>query len=398
MSSTRARIMAGSAMVTFLLAIVAVALTLFAGGLTESLPVTVLSPRAGLVMNPEAKVQYRGVQVGTVASIEYLPDGQAALHLAMQPSRLKEIPADVVADIASPTVFGAKSVALVPSDDSSSAGSLQPGQVLRGEHVMVEVDTLFEQLDSALSSIDPIELNDTLAAVATGVRGHGEQLGSAIDDLQAVLHEVNAHGDALRSDLALAAPVTGAYADAAPDLLRIVDDTSRTGTTIVEHQRDLDALLLSATGLATLGNDVLSTNGRPLSDVLRLLVPTTSLTNQYRTALTCGLQGMNVLAHTKPLDVPGVEVSAGLLWGLDRYRFPADVPKVAATGGPQCTNIPTIPYFGAIPPFVVADVGTNPWKYGNTGIHLNTDVLKRILFGGPIDGPPRNSAQIGQPG
>ena len=47
-----------------------VAANLFRGGFTDSVPVTVISERAGLVMNPDAKVQIRGVQVGKVDSIE----------------------------------------------------------------------------------------------------------------------------------------------------------------------------------------------------------------------------------------------------------------------------------------------------------------------------------------
>ena len=49
------------------------------------------------------------------------------------------------------------------------------------------------------------------------------------------------------------------------------------------------------------------------------------------------------------------------------------------------------------PPYVVTDVGANQAQYGNQGILLNSDGLKQALFG-PIAGPPRNSAQIGQPG
>ena len=37
------------------------------------------------------------------------------------------------------------------------------------------------------------------------------------------------------------------------------------------------------------------------------------------------------------------------------------------------------------PPFLVADTGANPFKYGNQGILLNSDGLKQWLFG-PIDG------------
>ena len=36
-------------------------------------------------------------------------------------------------------------------------------------------------------------------------------------------------------------------------------------------------------------------------------------------------------------------------------------------------------------------------QYGNQGILLNSDGLKQMLFG-PLDGPPRNSLQIGMPG
>ena len=59
-------------------------------------------------------------------------------------------------------------------------------------------------------------------------------------------------------------------------------------------------------------------------------------------------------------------------------------------------GLPNVP-FEYVPPMLVADVGANPWRYGNQGILLNSDALKQALFG-PIDGPPRNSAQIGMPG
>jgi hypothetical protein len=45
----------------------------------------------------------------------------------------------------------------------------------------------------------------------------------------------------------------------------------------------------------------------------------------------------------------------------------------------------------------VSDTGSNPFKYGNQGMLLNSDGLKQWLFG-PIGGPPRNSAMTGMPG
>ena len=53
--------------------------------------------------------------------------------------------------------------------------------------------------------------------------------------------------------------------------------------------------------------------------------------------------------------------------------------------------------FNTNPPHVITDIGTNPAGYGNPQVLLNSDLLKQLLYG-PIAGPPRNSAQIGQPG
>ena len=135
-------------------AIVAVAVGLFQGSFTESVPVTVLSSRAGLVMNVDAKVKMRGVQVGKVDSIESRPNGQAVLHLAMYPSEMHLIPANVLVDITAPTVFGAKFVELVPPAEPS-ARSLHAGQVLDSQHVTVEINTVFKQLTSVLGTLDP---------------------------------------------------------------------------------------------------------------------------------------------------------------------------------------------------------------------------------------------------
>ena len=82
--------------------------------------------------------------------------------------------------------------------------------------------------------------------------------------------------------------------------------------------------------------------------------------------------------------------------GAERYRYPTNLPKVAATGGPQCTGLPKLP-FNTSRSTVVTDIGANPWEYGNQHLLLNSDFLKQLLSG-PIAGPPRNTAQIGQPG
>jgi phospholipid/cholesterol/gamma-HCH transport system substrate-binding protein len=395
MEHTGIRALTGLATVAVIAAIVAVAVGLFQGTFTESTPVTVLSPRAGLVMNPNAKVEMRGVQVGKVDSIESRPNGQAVLHLAMHPSDMHLIPANVLVDITAPTVFGAKFVELVPPAEPS-AQSLRAGQVLDSQHVTVEIDTLFQRLTSVFDKIDPAKLNETFGALAQAVSGRGEKIGQAFSDLDSFLAKLDPVLPALSNDIAMTAVVANAYADAAPDLVKTVNNSVKISKSIVDEQRNLDALLVSAIGLAEIGNDVLSANRKALTTDLRLLVPTLDLTNEYNAAIDCTLRGIATASKGGPLKEPGVHVSASLTLGGERFRYPTNLPKVAATGGPHCFDLPGHA-FDTATPFLVTDDGANPAQYGNQQALLNFDGLKQLLYG-PIAGPPRNPAQIGQPG
>jgi virulence factor Mce-like protein len=395
MQHTGIRALTGLATVAVIAAIVAVAVGLFQGSFTESVPVTVLASRAGLVMNTDAKVKMRGVQVGKVDSIEARPNGQAVLHLAMYPSEMHLIPSNVLVDLTSPTVFGAKFVELVAPAEPS-AQPLHAGQVLDSQHVTVEINTVFKQLTAVLGSLDPAKLNETLGAVSQALSGRGEKIGQAFSDLDSFLAKFNPSIPALSRDITLSVPVFKAYGDASPDLVRTVNNSVKISKSIVDEQHNLDALLVSAIGLADVGNDVLGTNRKGLTDVFRLLAPTTDLLNEYAPALTCTLGGLAQIQKSPPLPEPSINITSSLTWGGERYRYPQNLPKVAATGGPRCMSMPKLP-FNTKAKLLVADTGANPVGYGNPQVLLNFDGLKQLLYG-PIDGPPRNPAQVGQQG
>jgi len=374
---------------------VAGAVVLFRGDATTTAAVTVLSPRAGLVMNPDAKVKLHGAQVGKVASIDTLPDGRAAIHLAMNPDYLQLIPANTDVQIASSTVFGAKYVQLVPPAHPS-AQSLHAGQVLAADHVTVEINTVFQRLVDVLVQVQPDKLNETLGAMAQALDGRGEKLGQTMADLDDLLAKISPSLPTLSHEIAEAPKVLNTYADSAADLMNTARNATRLSDTIVDRQHDLDAVLLSSIGLANSGNDVVGSNSEALTNVMHLLVPTTDLTNRYHPALTCALKGMEPLAMGPPQPLPGIMLLDSFLLGTERYRYPGNLPKVGATGGPQCMDLPNVG-FQQRPPFVVTDINADPAQYGNQGILLNSDALKQALYG-PLDGPPRNTAQTGQPG
>jgi phospholipid/cholesterol/gamma-HCH transport system substrate-binding protein len=391
-----ARPLAGLATVLALALIFAVAVGLFQGRFTATVPVTVLADRAGLVMYPNAKVKLNGAQVGKVAAIEPLPEGGAALHLALDPDSIEAIPSNVGAEITSSTVFGAKFVELVPPS-APSPESLRAGTTIQGgDRVTVELNTVFEKLVGVLSAVEPAKLNQTLGAISTSLNGRGDTFGRTLVELDSALAKLNPSLDNLNRVLEISPTVFNALADASPDVLAVLDNTSRISATVVDERDSLDALLLSAIGLADIGTEVLTANRQPLTDVVHLLVPTTDLTNRYSPALYCGLAGLLPLANGPGLAMPGATLLQGFFLGRERYRYPGNLPKVAAKGGPQCTDLPNVAYEQR-PPYVVTDIGANQAQYGNQGILLNSDGLKQALFG-PLDGPPRNTAQVGMPG
>ncbi|MBU3750709.1 MAG: MCE family protein, partial [Mycobacterium sp.] len=280
-SSGFSRPLAGVLTVLALVAIVALAAGLFADSFKKTVPVTVIADRAGLVMDPGAKVKLHGAQVGKVASIESLADGKAALHLAIEPGSLDAIPSNVDAEITSSTVFGAKFVELVEPATPSPA-ALRGGEVIRGDdRVTVELNTVFQQLVSVLAEVEPAKLNQELGALSKSLNGRGDKFGQALVDLDSSLGKLNPALDSLNHVLAVSPTVFDAFADASPGLLATVDNSSRISETVVDQQGNLDTLLVSAIGLADIGTEVVSANRQPLTDVIHLLVPTTDLTNQY---------------------------------------------------------------------------------------------------------------------
>lgn len=391
------RTVLGLVAIVLIAVVIALSALGFRGGFRDTAPVTVVSQRAGLVMNPDAKVKLHGVQIGRVEAIESLPDGRAALRLSIDRSQLDLIPANTLVDIDSTTVFGAKSVELV-APSSPSPKRLAAGQVLDANHVMVESNTVFQQLNHVLSAVEPTKLSQTLTALAQGLSGRGKQFGQALRDTNALLATIEPGLPALSHDLKTAPAMLDAYADAAPALIQITKAATNISQTIVDTHHDLDRLLISAIGLADIASDVVGANRQPLTDVLHLLAPTTDLTNEYHENLGCGLAGVGVMAKSPPMPDPGAAISVSFTLGIERYRYPDNLPKVAAKSPPQCASqhLPDVPP-EVRPPFLVTDIGANPAQYGNQGILLNSDGLKQMLFG-PIDGPPRNTAQIGQPG
>lgn len=324
----------------------------FSGQFRRSVPVTLTADRAGLVMESGAKVKLRGVVVGRVGHIRSATD-TAELTLELDPDQIRYIPDNIGARIEATTAFGAKYVdLLVPADPSPTR--IRAGATVRSDNVSTEVNTVFESLTTVLRQVEPAKLNATLTALAEGLRGKGNRVGEAITSSNEVLSALNARSEVLNADIRSLKGFADAYNTATPDLLSTLHAVTTTADTISSHATGLDTLLLNVVGLAHDGTELLAPNQQNLITAVNDLEPTTALLAKYSPSFTCFLVGADWLLHeggslagAAGANGYSTVVDAAILFGDDVYRYPENLPKVNATGGPGgkpgCGSLPIAP-------------------------------------------------------
>jgi phospholipid/cholesterol/gamma-HCH transport system substrate-binding protein len=356
---------------------------LFNRSFTPHVAVTLNSDRSGVMLEPGSKVKLRGVDIGQVSSVSG-GKGNVAMRLDIDPSQLRFIPSNIEAEIKATTAFGNKFVDLIYPKDPSSA-RLSGGEQLRVRNVSTEVNTVLENLMNLLNAIDPAKINAVLSTLAEGLGGQGERIGEAISAADRVLKDVNPRSETIRQDFQALGAVSDTYGGAAQDLIKTLDAISTTATTITDHEKDLDSLLLGAIGLSNSGIALLGPNKETLKDAINLLEPTTELLLKYNPEYTCLLQGSKwFLDHGGYYTAGGhtgdsLIADAGLLFGNDPYVYPDNLPIVAAKGGPGGK-----PGCGSLPDptknFPVRQLVTN------TGWGTGVDVRPNLGLGHPCYG------------
>ena len=334
-------------LVVLIVGAVVLSTLLYVGVFKSRIPVTVTSDRAGLSMQTDSKVMLNGVQVGTVVG---LGRGQepTSIKLEIDADQAKYIPANVSAQIRSTTVFGAKYVDLIyPKNPTKQR--LSAGAVVKSKNVTTEINTVLESLRGLVDQIDPMKINAVLTALSQGVRGKGERIGQAITDANQVLLALNPRSDVVRQDWQALKGFSDVYAGAADNLVSILDATATTSKTITSRSAALDALLLNTVGLSQSGLNLLAPNQQNLVDAVNTLEPTTALLLEHSPAVTCTLVGVKWwLDHGGYHDIGGNGYSeiadAGILLGDEPYKYPDNLPIIAAKGGPGgkpgCGSLP----------------------------------------------------------
>lgn len=357
----------------------------FRGHFTPKIELTMVASRAGLVMEPGAKVTYNGVAIGRVATISEIErDGKPAARLLLDvnPKYIQLIPANVEPKIEAATIFGNKYVAL-SAPEKPAAQPISSHAVIDARSVTTEFDTLFETITSLAEKVDPIELNTTLSALAQALDGLGGKLGESIVNGNHILAQLNPRMPQLRYDVQRLADLGEIYTRASPDLWGFLQNAVTTARTLTEQQHNLDAALLAAVSVGNTGEDIFARGGPYLARGAADLVPTADLLDTYSPELFCMIRNLHDVAPRVAKAIGGNGYSlagaASIVGAPNPYVYPDNLPRVNAHGGPGgrpgCWQTVTRDLWPA--PYLVMDTGASlaPYNHFEIGQPMFTEYV-----------------------
>lgn len=359
----------------------------FRGDLKPRTTLTLVTSRAGLLMDPGSKVTYNGVEIGWVEDIsefEHRSEPAAKLVLNVNPKYIKLIPANVVANIEAATIFGNKYVAF-SSPRNPTLRRISPHDVIDVRSVTTEFNTLFETLTSIAEKVDPIKLNATLAALAQALDGLGGKFGASISNSNDILAQLNPKMPQIRYDVRQIANLAEVYIKASPDLWGFLQNAVTTARTLTQQQGDVDAALLSAVGVGDTGREILQRGGPYLQRGAADLVPTAQLLDAYSPELFCMIRTIHDLVPKVAKAVGGnghsLSGTGTVLAAPNPYIYPDNLPRVNARGGPGgapgCWQTITRQLWPA--PYLVMDTAASIAPYNH--VELGQPALNEYVWG-----------------
>lgn len=313
----------------------------FRGDLLVRTPLTVMTARAGLSMNPGAKVTFNGVPIGRVITVEEADvegKAKARLTLEVDPKYLDHLPRNVDVKVNASTVFGDKTVAFtLPT--TPTPNRLAGHDVVDASTVTTEFNSLFETLTLIDEQVDPVKLNQTLSATADALDGVGGRFGQSFVDGDEIITELNLRMPQIHRDLRAWSDGSDVYANAAPDLLSGLAAAATTARTMAEHRGAIDEALLAAIGVGNTGSSILERGGPYLIRGGSDLVATSELLDEHSPALYCTLRNYRDAAPASAAMLGGngysLQTLSEAIGAANPYSYPDNLPRVNAQGGPE---------------------------------------------------------------
>ena len=339
--------------VAFLLTIalmVGLSVATFQKKFTPVVTVTLMAAQIGNQLQSDSDVKIRGLIVGEVRSITSTGSG-ARIELALQPGQVANIPVNVSARILPKTLFGERYVDLV-IPTNPSVHTMADGDIIGQDHstVAIELEKIFDDLLPLLRTVKPEKLAATLNALATALDGRGTQLGDNLVRADKYFAAINPKMPTITADISRLADVATTYADAAPDILRMLTALTTTSNTIVAKQDALAGFLAGTAGFANTATTFLSSNGDRIIQVGSVQRPTLALAARYAPEYPCFAEGLAnwIPRATQMFSNHYFHITLEVVKPRAAYR-PGEEPVWGEHRGPSCRGLPSPPYSQAHP-------------------------------------------------
>ncbi|RNL81108.1 MCE family protein [Nocardioides marmorisolisilvae] len=304
--------------------------------------VTLTTTAPGLELNPHSDVKFQGLRVGEVRTIT--SDGRSAtITLALDKGSLKLLPANIDAAIVPKTLFGEKFVDLrLPSQPVSAR--LTAGGRIQQSTTSVEIGALFSKLVPVLNALQPQQLSVILNSLAQALDGRGETLATGFNQLRAFLTKVDPHLDTFTHDIGQFAKTADIYADAAPDLVRILSATADISRELlVPKEQEFSSFLSQVTGTSGQVKQVLAQNADNLIRLSGRSRAVLALLDQYSVALPCFLKGLHTFSILSDQAIgargPFTNLVVDVASNNTPYKNPGDLPSNPNSDGNNA-NLP----------------------------------------------------------
>jgi phospholipid/cholesterol/gamma-HCH transport system substrate-binding protein len=334
----------GLTFLVVLAGLVTLSIAVYNKAFTPTVDVTLKASHTGNELLLDSDVKVRGIIVGSVKAMR--ANGQnAVVTLALSPSDVNKIPANVKAVILPKTLFGEQYVDLRFPDHPQ--GHIQAGAVIPEDRSKgaLETETVLGNMLPLLTAVQPAQLNDTLNAIATALHGRGRELGQTLVHLDQYLHILNPNTQQMVDDFHKLGQVALEYNGLAPDIFASLKNLQVSAHTVIERRQAFDSLLRTGANNANVLSSFLAANRQRLIDITGQTDKIYSLMARYSPEYPCLLAGIVQLNDRENQAIYSSEVHLQLTLdksNLGPYRVGTQ-PKIITGLGPNCFGLPNPP-------------------------------------------------------
>ena len=343
------RYLGGVAFLVVLVGLIGLSIAFYLKSFTPVTMVELKADRIGNQLSVNGDVKLRGLRVGEVRDVKSTGDG-ATIRLALDKDMAPLVPSNVSARLLPKTLFGEKEVNLVIPD--SPARPIRAGDVIPQDRseTAIETERVLNNFLPLLKALKPEQLSRTLNAVSSALRGRGDRLGNNLAINAAYFREINPELPKLMENFRGLADLGENYADAAPDILRLIDNFSASSRSLVDQREELGTFLSSTATFSRSADDFLRINERNLIKLADESRPSLEVYARYSPQYPCMLNALPKQAilgeKTFGGDQPGLHITLEVIRDQGPY-MKGDEPRFGDDRGPTCfglTGKPIVPF------------------------------------------------------